>query len=136
MQPSEILLYYFTDVLPGASSFRLLEPVFEKINQPGVKFPSQRHQYTGYFSTSMLPTNDHQPPAKITPSYSNITPTNGNAYVIPTSAYVIPTNAYVTPSKAAAVPASMGRPSQSHESDGGDNLFKSLVDGFKSTTYL
>jgi hypothetical protein len=84
----------------------------------------------------MLPTNDHQPPEKITPSYSNITPTNGNAYVIPTSTYVIPTNAYVTPSKAAAVPASMGRSSQSHESDSGDNLFKSLVDGFKSTTYL
>ncbi|CAB3993024.1 Hypothetical predicted protein [Paramuricea clavata] len=91
------------DVLPGASSFRLLHPVFDRLNQ-GAKFSARQKKQTGYFSTSMLQRNHHQPPP---PS-------------VPNKAIFVPT------------PEHEPQPSQWYESDGGHSLLKKLVNGFKS----
>ena len=112
--------FYPTDVLPGASSFRLLEPVFEKINE-GVKFPSQRDQYSCYFSTSMLSPNSNQSPSKITSANGNILPTDGST----------------TPSETSGSPTTVVQPyTDWYDSDVSDSPTKKLVDGFKSSTYL
>ena len=66
------MFYCFTDVLPGASSFRLLDPVFDRINY-GAKFSARRDQQTVYFSPSML---HHQPPGpSVTPTKETAVPT-------------------------------------------------------------
>jgi hypothetical protein len=102
-------LIYSTDVLPGESGFRLLEPVLERIDK-GAKFPFNHNQEKlQYFSAAMLQTNHDEPQAKHAP----------NAVTRTTSASFIP---------ATFVPQS----SQWYESDGGSSLLRSLVGKLKS----
>ena len=151
-----MFFFHFTDVLPGASSFRLLEPVFEKINH-GVKFASQRNQYSGYFSTNMLSSNNNRSPGRIVPTDADNTPTDdhtkptkmvqpslqryGSSSDSSSTKELIedfqPTAADITPTKTTTKPRKTVQPSsQRYGSSSDSSPTKGLIEDFQSTVYL
>ena len=105
----DFVFFYFTDVLPGESGFRLLQPIIKKINQDA-KFPPRLNEQRPKFLTEMLDTNHDERSANIAPS-----------------------NAANRAKHASLIPATtLPQSSQWYESDGGSSLLRGLVNEFES----
>ena len=98
---------FSSDVLPGASNFRLPNPIYETLNH-GALCPFSPEKHTGYFSIAMIERNHDRREANATPSHARAAPAN-----------LVP-------------PTSQSTSSQWYESDGGLVVLRELKNGFQA----